>query len=76
MTVPPESIEVGKCYLMETGHLRRVLRIFPDERVQYEHSTGSGGRGSGWKPGMQSRRTFADLIEREIPWDWTPESDR
>ncbi len=36
MTIPPESIEVGKCYLMETGHVRRVTRMLPGGRVQFE----------------------------------------
>ena len=40
MSVPPERIEVGKCYLMESGQVRRVLRIMPDGRFQYEHRMG------------------------------------
>jgi hypothetical protein len=27
MSVPPESIEVGKCYLTQAGHVRRVPPI-------------------------------------------------
>ncbi len=75
MTIPPESIEVGKCYLMETGHVRRVVRVMPDGRIQFEQRSGAVGRGYGWKAGMQEARSFAFLIEREVPCDWTPESD-
>ncbi len=32
MTIPPESIEVGKCYLREEEHVRREIRIRPDDR--------------------------------------------
>ncbi len=75
MSVPPESIEVGKCYLMETGHVRQVRRIMPDGRVQFESRVGHQRNPGAWKPGMQSGRSFADLIEREVPCDWTPERE-
>ncbi len=75
MTLPPESIEAGKCYLMKTGHLRRVVRLMPDGRIQYEHRPVHQANAKTWKPGMQSHHSFAELIEREIPCDWTPEAE-
>jgi hypothetical protein len=35
MSLPPESIEVGQCYLMRSGYVRRVVAFHPG-RVQYE----------------------------------------
>ncbi len=75
MGVPPESIEAGKCYLTTSGHVRRVVRIMPDGRIQFEHRSGSTGRGFGWKVGIQDGRSFTSMIEREVPCDWTSETD-
>ncbi len=75
MSVPPESIEVGKCYEAQgtrAKQLRRVIRVLPDGRVQYE----SRGPRSGWRPGVQERRSFALSVEREVPCDWTPGQDK
>ncbi len=72
MPVPPESVEAGKCYLMKTGHVRRVL---PDGRVQYEHHPGHQVNAGAWRPGIQETRSFVFMVEREIPCDWTPERD-
>ena len=74
MRLPPESIEVGRCYLMESGQVRRVLRIMPDGRFQYEHRMGHAAARS-WRTGMQSGHLFANLIEREVPCDWIPDTD-
>ncbi len=75
MTIPPESIEVGKCYLMGTGHVRQVRRLMPDGRVQYEHRAAHQTYAGAWKPGMQEGRSFAFQVEREVPCDWTPGAD-
>ncbi len=75
MTIPPESIEIGKCYLMKTGQLRRVVRLMPNGQIQYEHRPPHQPNAKTWKPGMQSGRSFADLVEREVPCDWRPEAD-
>jgi hypothetical protein len=74
VSVPFESLHVGKCYLMETGQVRRVLRIMPDGRFQYEHRMGHAAP-EVWRARIQSGRSFADLVEREVPCDWMPERD-
>jgi hypothetical protein len=74
VSVPPERIEVGKCYLMESGQVRRVLRIMPDGRFQYEHRMGYAAP-KAWRSGIQGSHSFAQLVEREVPCDWTPEAD-
>ncbi len=75
MTIPPESIEVGKCYLTTTGQVRRVIRIMPNGRVQYEHRLGHAILKRQWPSNIAEARTFAFAVEREVPCDWTPEED-
>ena len=75
MSIPLESVAPGKCYLTETGQIRRVLRVLPDGRVQYEYR-GAANPQILWKDGIQDRRSFASLVEREVPRDWTPEMDK
>jgi hypothetical protein len=75
MPIPPESIQVGQCYLMLDGEVRRVLRLLPNEGVHYESRAGMIVQAFGWKPGVLARSAFAALIDRPVPCDWTPESD-
>ncbi len=75
MSAPPESIEVGKCYLTTAGQVRRVLGLLPG-RVQFERRVNTKGPSWGWVPSLSDRRAFALLIEREVPCDWTPEMDK
>ncbi len=74
MTIPPESIEVGKCYLV-TGSkalwIRRVIEVLPDGRVQYEQRTAKRT----WKMGVQYKDVFASMLQREVPCDWVPEGE-
>ena len=74
MTIPPESIAVGKCYLMETGHVRRVTRMLPGGRAQFERRA-AHLLPKVWKADVQDLRSFAATVEREVPCDWTPEAD-
>ncbi len=36
MTIPPESIQAGKCYLTDGNTVRGVVTVQPDRRIQYE----------------------------------------
>ena len=36
MPIKPESLEVGQCYLGDNDKVWRVVRIWPDDRVQFE----------------------------------------
>jgi hypothetical protein len=80
VSIPPESIEVGKCYLVRTGRydqpqgVRRVVRIMPDGRIQIEHRIASS-KGVAWKGAIQDVRSFSVMAEREVPCDWTPGRD-
>ncbi len=73
MSVPPESIDVGKCYLTVGGEVRRALAIEAD-KVAYHTILKNGSRQSLPRHRVNALRTFAAQIEREIPCDWTLES--
>jgi hypothetical protein len=75
MSVPPESIEAGKCYLTFSRQVRRVVRLMPDRRVQFEQRPARHLNANAWQPGMQDRRSFAAVAEREVPCGWTPETE-
>ncbi len=75
MTIPPESIEVGKCYLGDNGKVWRVVSIMPDGRVQFEFRARTRRAAKVWKPGMLDGASFAALAQREIPCDWAPERE-
>ena len=72
MSIPPEIIEVGKCYLTDGKTVRRVGTIHPDGRIQYEWRAGLRKK---WKAGILPRREFAVAAEQEVPCDWRPERD-
>ena len=84
MSLPPESIEVGKCYLAR-GYLvaggnapmvRRVKQIHPDGRVQFERRRGLVPAGRPWPvSGTMQLDAFALAVEREVPCDWMPEAN-
>jgi hypothetical protein len=74
MSIPPESIEVGRCYLTTSGQVRRVLGFLP-QRVRFERRVRTTGSDWGWVAGLAERRAFTLVIEREVPFDWTPEMD-
>ena len=78
MSLPPESIEVGRCYLVEGRkilHVRQVVRLMPNGWVQYEFRPAHLLNVGAWQPGMQDSRSFAFSSQREVPCDWTPETD-
>ncbi len=75
MPVPPESIQIGKCYLAgrQLGpRVPRVVAILPDGRVQYEWRKRQTQK---WKPGILDAREFAFGVDQEVPCDWTPEME-
>jgi hypothetical protein len=48
MSIPPESIQVGQCYLSETGKVCRVTGVLPDQRVQFAWRNAASRR-MGWR---------------------------
>jgi hypothetical protein len=71
--IDPESIQVGQCYLMDTGRIRRVTELLPG-RVRYQQRPAHlPWRGA--KTDIVDIRSFAFMVERPVPCDWTPGSD-
>jgi hypothetical protein len=74
MSIAPESIRAGRWYLAKGGEairIRRVVQLMPDDRVQYEQRSPK----TVWQSGIQELRSFAAMLEREVPCDWTQERD-
>ncbi len=75
MSIDPESIEVGQCYLTRSGHVRRV-RAITEGRVLFD-SRKKPPRGTRWvwQPSILDLQAFAAAAERPVREDWTPEND-
>jgi hypothetical protein len=71
--IDPESLEVGQCYLMDTGRIRRVTELLPG-RVRYQQRP-ANRPWRGAKTDIVEIRSFAFMVERPVPCDWTLESD-
>jgi hypothetical protein len=72
--VPAESIQVDRCYLTESGSVRRVTSTGSHGLVRYTERVGTGP----WLYGGTKQRrkhVFAAAVLREVPCDWTPASD-
>ncbi len=75
MTVSPESIEVGKCYLVEGGQIRRVTMLYPGGEVRYVSREAVTIRKFGGVEAQDALDAFASEALREVPCDWTPETE-
>ncbi len=75
MSVPLESVEVGKCYLIETGEVRQVVAVLLDGRVLFAHPPTRRLDPGTRLLGSRGLHTFSAQAVRQVPWDWTPERD-
>ncbi len=75
MSLAPEAIEVGKCYLTGDGRVRRVTDILPGGEVRYRYRSFPAARRRVWRSGSLHLDVFAATVEREVPCNWTPEMD-
>ena len=76
MTIPPESIQSGQCYLTTNSQVARVLRLSAEGRVNYEFRDSRVVKALGWTAAVTDLRSFAHLAVRPVPCDWTPETDQ
>ena len=76
MSVPPEVVKVGRCFVMAKGQVRRVTEITPDGRVNYKargkRSSAPWGRGP-TKSALPSLENFAQAVDRWVRCDWDPD---
>ncbi len=79
MSIPPESLEVGQCYLVRNEkslQVRRVVQVMPDGQVRFERRVRTtGAKKDGWVSKVAGGRAFAAAVVRKVPCDWTPETD-
>ncbi len=77
MSLPPESIREGRCYLADGRaypQVRQVLHIHADGRVLYRSRPPRPVRDR-WARGVCDLKAFALATSREVPCDWTPDCD-
>jgi hypothetical protein len=75
VSVPPESIKVGKHYLDDRYRLLHVTHVTPDGRVRFKYQDAHPAMVDAWWAGMLNLQEFAAAAIREVPCDWTPEAD-
>jgi hypothetical protein len=74
MPIPPENIQVDRCYLTESGSIRKVTSTGSDGLVRYRERVGAGPwQGSGTK--KRKRPVFAAEALREVRCDCMPEAE-
>jgi hypothetical protein len=71
----PGSIQIGRCYLTSEGRVRRVLSV-EGGKVLYEAKDPDATAGSRPRMATLPVGKFVAGVEREIPCDWTLETDR
>ena len=79
MSVPPESLAVGKCYLADRGlgpRICRILEINPDVGILYEHRPPGANRWFKWRQARTGVQIFAEYVMGEVSPDWTPEREK
>jgi hypothetical protein len=76
MSVAPESIQVGQCYLTAKGLILRVIEVTPEGYAIYETRRGRVREGHPWPRRASTPLSFLRRrIERPVPCDWTPEAE-
>ena len=61
MGLPPETIQIGRCYLTEEGRVRRVVGFKPAGWVRYRYRSATSHKRSAWRSGRLSSRCTAGL---------------
>ncbi len=74
MTIPRSSIQAGQCYLTVNGQVARVVKRLPDGGVHYQFRNAALAKAFGWHSGNTTVETFALMVERLVPCDFTPET--
>ncbi len=75
MSILPESVEVARCYLDARHRVLHVTHVTLDSRVRFKYQEAHPAMVDAWWAGMLNLREFASEALREVPCDWTPETD-
>jgi hypothetical protein len=77
VAIPPDTIEIGKCYLLETQNVSRVCLVtdlMGGSSVRFEcRDAAPPGGVFVWANKATDLRSFAHEVLREVHCDWTPE---
>ena len=77
MSISPDTVQVGHCYLAQGQRFLQVTHVTPDGRVRFKYRDyRASSRPDTWWAGMLNLRDFAATARREIPCDWTPETNK
>ena len=72
MSVPPESVEVGRCYLGAQHRILHVTHVTPDGRVRFKYQEAHLTKADAWWVGMLNLREFSSQTIRQVPCDGAP----
>ncbi|SEI04402.1 hypothetical protein SAMN02799636_05127 [Methylobacterium sp. 275MFSha3.1] len=76
MTVNPNTLAVGVCYITPAGQVRKITDITTTGGVNYDAR--GGHNVDGWHPGPQlsnlpSKAKFASDVDREVKCTYHPD---
>ncbi len=74
MSIPPEKIEIGKCYLTWDGRVVQVFQLLSHGAVSYRFRKAHAEPPIRWTGAIAYLAPIASSVEREVPCDWTPET--
>jgi hypothetical protein len=75
MTIPPESIQVGKCYLTSDERVVQVMQFLSNGSLSYRFRRADDTPPFHWTGAVASPEVLPFQPLREVPCDWTPEMD-
>jgi hypothetical protein len=75
VSVRPDSLQAEKCYLITDGRVAPVLKVFPRGDVHCAVRSGNVPKAFQWTGAVADVQSFSDLVEREVPCDWSPEGE-
>jgi hypothetical protein len=76
VSIPPESVRVGECYLTARGVVRRVEALLPNGWVVYHQRWGPVPEGYPWpRHDEVDPVLFAAAVESPVLCDWTPKGE-
>ena len=72
MTMLPNTIQVGKCYITRNDQVARVVNLLSSGHVIYAFRSSMAASTCRWTGAEMDLQAFAMLVEREVTPDWTP----
>jgi hypothetical protein len=75
VSVIPDDVQVGNCFITDREQVRRVTEITADDKVQYQARGAEFEGEASWGPGSvlsnpPTRAEFAAEVARRVTCDW------